>query len=606
MLNLLRNRGLGSFVVGAMVIATAVVFVWQWNPSTGQKTRASLSRTCAVVVKGHCVDPKDHRAAFLMLVPRDRSGARLMKRAMSMGLPRIALDGLIERELLVSEAERIGLTATEDETADNIFNGIVHVSLPSDRPELGFSLGVQDGKIRVNFRDSKTNTFDEKSYKRMLKYLADRSPVEFREEQERELLAAKMRDLVRAPVRVSDQEAFESYVAEKSQATLSYVEVKQKYVARWMLSAQQAEIDGWAKLPENAKAIDAELDKRKESHLPKAGHVRHILIKVAPSANAKEKQEALAKLSEAYGRIKAGEAFADIAREYGQDGTAPNGGDLGDKTEGFVEAFRKAADALTPGEMTEKAIETQFGYHLIAKDDPARAAEIAKQLQRDAARELYLKAKGQELAHELATKIAKAMKAGASGDEAVKAVLSEIKAVAKPQALLEIVPDPSLKHDAPDAGAAAAGDAGAAPTPAPEPMTPLTDPDRPQLQSSPAFNRGGDPLPMLAGQELQKTMEFAFGAKDGEVMPEPRKAEGGWVVVALKEHKNATREDYEKERDVYVQTLLAAKQAEALATYVRRLKEASKADVKVDEKYMIDTWSQKDGGAAGGDDDEGY
>jgi peptidyl-prolyl cis-trans isomerase D len=605
MLNVLRNRGLGSFVVGAMVIATAVVFVWQWNPSTGQKTHASLSRTCVVTVKGHCVDPKDHRSAFLMLVPRDRSGARLQKRAMQMGLPRIALDGLIERELLVSEAERIGLTATEDETADNIFNGIVHVSIPSDRPEMGFSLGAQDGKIRVNFRDSKTNTFDEKSYKRMLKYLADRSPVEFREEQERELLAAKMRDLVRAPVRVSDQEAYESYVGEKSQATLTYVEVQQKFVARWMVSAQQAEIDEWAKLPESSKQISSELEKRKESHTPKPNHVRHMLIKVAPTASAKEKHEALAKLSEAYGRIKRGEAFADVAREYGQDGTAPNGGDLGDKTEGFVEAFRKAADALKPGEMTDKAIETQFGYHLIAKDDPSKTTEVEKQLIRDASRELYLKAKGQELARDLATKIATAMKGGASGDDAIKAQLAALKGAERPQALLEILPDPSVKHDALDAGAASTGDGGA-PAAVPEPLGPLNDPDRPELKTTPAFNRGGDPLPMLSGVELQKAMEFAFTGKDGEVMPEPRQAENGWIVVALKEHKNASREDFDKERDVYVQTLLAAKQAEALATYVRRLKEASKADVKVDEKYMVETWSQKDGGAPGGDDDEGY
>ena len=45
-----------------------------------------------------------------------------------------------------------------------------------------------------------------------------------------------------------------------------------------------------------------------------------------------------------------------------------------------------------------------------------------------------------------------------------------------------------------------------------------------------------------------------------------------------------------------MQTLLAAKQAEALALYVKRLKEAAKADIKIDENYTKEQGG-KDGGA---------
>jgi len=208
MLQALRGRGTNTIVVGA-VLVVSVIFIWQFNPSAGKKV-SPLTRECAATVKGHCLDPKDHKSAYLMLIPRDQAGNRSMKRAQQMGLAKVALDGLIERELLISEADRVGVTATDDEAADFIFNGVVHVSVPSDRPELLYSLSVRDGKILINFRDQSTKQFDEKTYKRMLKFLADRSPVEFREEQERELIAAKMRDLVRAPVRVSDAEAIES------------------------------------------------------------------------------------------------------------------------------------------------------------------------------------------------------------------------------------------------------------------------------------------------------------------------------------------------------------------------------------------------------------
>jgi len=608
MLDVLRHKGLGSVVVGGMVVVTAVIFVVQFNPAAGKKS-SPLTRTCAATIKGHCVDPKDHRGAYLMMIPRDQAGNRLMKRAQSMGLPKIALDGLVERELLIAEAERIGLTVTEEEVTENIFNGVVHLSVPSDKPELNFSLGVRDGKILVNFRDSKTKTFDEKTYKRMLKYLADRSEVEFREEQERELLAAKVRDLVRAPVRVSETEAYESFVAEKSQASLSWLEVKQSYVARYALSFTDAEVEAWAKEKDNAGQVQSLVDSRKGSSLPKDKHVRHMLVKVEPKASSTDKAAALAKISAAYARIKKGEAFADVARDVGQDGTASSGGDLGDRTDSFVPAFRKVADALKPGEVTDKAIETQFGYHLIMKDDPAKSAEVEAQLAKDAARELFVKARSLEMTKDFAKKIGDAIKAGTAPEDAIKAQIATLKAPATSPPMLAIHHDEEQKPEAADAGAAASPEGGA-PTDAPKDkdaakgIGPDNDPDRPQIATTSPFNRGGDPIAVLAPDVQGKVMDFAFGGKDGEVMGEPARSNDGFVVVQLKEHKNASRADFDKERETYVQTLLVAKQAEALSLYVKRLREAAKADVQVDDKYMQQWTPQRDGGAAGGPEEE--
>lgn len=605
MLDALRGRGFGSVVFGALIIATAVVFVVQFNPAAGKKS-SPLSRSCAATVRGYCIDPKDHRSAYLMLIPRDQAGNRLMKRAQQMGLPRIALDGLIERELLASEADRIGLTVTEAEAADSIFNGVVHVSVPSDKPDLNFSLGVHDGTIRVNFRDQQTKAFDEKTYKRALKYLADRSPVEFREEQERELRAAKMRDLVRAPVRVSEAEAEESFVGEKSNATLAWIEVKQSYVARYALDAKDAEIEAWAKEDANKKDVDALFEQRKKDGLPKAGHVRHILVKVEPKAAQKEKDEALAKLSAAAWRIKRGEAFSDVAREVGQDGTSAQGGDLGDRTDGFVEAFRKVADPLKAGEMTEKAVETQFGYHLIAKDDPAKEKDVEAQLHKDAARELYVKAKSADMTRDLAKRIGDAIKAGKSPDDAIKAETATLKPLASAPPILEVLPDASLAARPADAGAAQAEGGAPAPKPKAAAISPDTDPDRPTATTTSAFNRGSDPVPVVTGGDAAKVMDFAFGGKDGDVL-DPVHSLGGFVVVLLKEHKVMTKADFEKERDPYTATLLAAKQTEALATYVRRLRDAAKADVTIDERYM-DQYNPKTDGGLGTteDEDEGF
>lgn len=71
-------------------------------------------------------------------------------------------------------------------------------------------------------------------------------------------------------------------------------------------------------------------------------------------------------------RIKAGEDFAELAKQYSEDpGSAQNGGDLGYVQQGlFVEEFDNAIfKDLKVGELTSKPVETQFGYHIIQKTD---------------------------------------------------------------------------------------------------------------------------------------------------------------------------------------------------------------------------------------------
>ncbi len=601
MLDLFRKRGLSSVIYGAIIVATITVFVIQFRPNSGQKA-APISQACVATVKGWCIDPKDHRSSYRLLIPRDSSGALMTERAKSMGLNRIALDGLVERELLVSEAERLGLTVTESEVTDELYDGYIHVSVPSDNPSLAYSLHVGDGRIYVGFRDSKTKTFDMKVYKRTVLNLTGRSEVEFHEEQARELLASKMRDLVRAPVRVSEAEALESYTGEKSSSTLNYVSVKQAYVARYGLEVTDADVTKWAEDKDNKKQIEDQLGLRKDDSLPKPGFLRHILVRVTPDATPAAKATALLRISEAMARVKKGEAFADVARSVSEDpGSAPRGGGLGDKTDGFVLPFKKAADALKAGEITPDVVVTQFGYHIIERDDPAKSAEVEAALKKDLARELYTKAKSLDLTKTVAGKIKDALKDGKSGDDAIKDAIADLKRTPPAVTLLKIAEEPKAGGADAGATATASGDAGAAsatPPAAPKAFTAETDPDKPTVQSTGAFNKGGDPIPALTSDGTAKVLKFAFEGKAGEVLPDAlRTAEDAFVVVQLKEHKTATKEEFDKDRDTYTQTLLAAKQAEALALYVKRLREAAKNEIKVDESYLADPNAKKaDGG----------
>ena len=92
----------------------------------------------------------------------------------------------------------------------------------------------------------------------------------------------------------------------------------------------------------------------------------HILIQVAPNADAAAKQQAKTKAEKILKDLKAGKDFAAAAKENSQDpGSAPSGGDLGFFEQGqMVPQFEQAAFALKPGQMSE-LVETQFGYHII-------------------------------------------------------------------------------------------------------------------------------------------------------------------------------------------------------------------------------------------------
>ncbi len=590
MLDIFRNKGLGSVVTGAMIVATVLVFVIQFNPSAG-KTSAKLSKTCAATVRGTCIEPKDHRATYSILIPVDpHTHERMVGRARSMHLADTILDGLVERQLLIEEASRLGLTVSDEEITDSIFNGWMRVSIPSDDPSLGYSMGVKDGflfnpyegKPLQFWHDPKTHDFDETIYKRNLKMMVDCSEIEYREWQGREILAQKMRDLVKAPVRVSDAESLESYLGEKSSAQVSSVELNPEFAIVFGEVPKDADVDAWAK--EHDKDVQAAITARKtDLGAPVAGHLKHILIKVSPKASAGEKIAALERITRAVARVKHGETFSEVAKVVSMDdGSKPQGGDVGDKTDSFVTPFKVAGDALKAGEMTEKAIETQYGYHVLLRDDPSR-------LERDVKRELYVKSKAVDWAKDAAGKIQADTKSGKSLDDATKAYLATFK----PLALLGVVHDPSLAAPESDAGSASdasstmIGDGGAPLAIAKQEINPAGDIAAPHSIDSASFNQGADPIPALGAADNTKLLAFAFGtAKDGEVLPELLQGAQSTYVVVLKQHKQATPEEFKKDRDAYTETLLVRKQAEALATYVKRLKEASKAEVKIDDAYM--------------------
>ena len=90
-----------------------------------------------------------------------------------------------------------------------------------------------------------------------------------------------------------------------------------------------------------------------------------ILIKVDMKSDAAKKEEARKKLEDIQRREKKGEDFAILAKDFSQDASAAQGGDLGTIPRGRMpKALDDAAFSLKPGEVSN-VVETELGFHLI-------------------------------------------------------------------------------------------------------------------------------------------------------------------------------------------------------------------------------------------------
>jgi len=95
----------------------------------------------------------------------------------------------------------------------------------------------------------------------------------------------------------------------------------------------------------------------------------HILIKVDPQEDKSKITSARMKIEKIQQKLRQGEDFAALAKEFSQCPSSSNGGDLGYFAQGqMAKPFEDAAFALMPGEISD-VVETTFGYHLIKVND---------------------------------------------------------------------------------------------------------------------------------------------------------------------------------------------------------------------------------------------
>ena len=558
MLRYFRGGGVSQLLVGGIVAAIILVFVLEFRSGNRAQT-GSLQEQCAVRYDGHCVNSKEYAAAFGLIVPRGMDP----KRVRSEGLRQKVLDGLAERELLVSQAKALKLGVSEEDLTRELESWRAHVSLPSgESEELSLRLGLcpTDGRSclpgagrgvrNLRVRRSADEPFDYKLYEREIRIVANRGPKEFREMQEREFLAARMRKLIESRVRISDAEI--AFLAER--AVVRSVQVNRSWFAKYALDTSAAAVDRWSF--EHKDQVDAAWAEEKKDWTANCPLIREVVIAL-PEIQVSDDQEPQLKAAEAARqRIASGENFAAVARELSVSDSAVVGGNVGCLSKSYgigADELLKALEGQAPG-LLSKVIETPRGYHVVELLGRTDEATLEATARRQIALELYSKFAADEGAKQFAEKLVQRGKAGENLEETVRAMSDELIAAR------------SLS------GQKVAGASGAA----------LLAPDRPKFEVSQSFGRSDNPLPEVEPKEPLAQKAFELDKPDA-VYDRPLETSTGWVVIQLKER--ASPEDLAKDKPELRQLLARAKGEEALARYVADLRSKAGSKLEIDASF---------------------
>ncbi|HYK50003.1 MAG TPA: peptidyl-prolyl cis-trans isomerase [Terriglobales bacterium] len=295
-----------------------------------------------------------------------------------------AAQNLISKQVLIAEAQRMGLRATPEEVRDEL----------------------QHGRYAATFFPG-GNFVGQQQYENMLQN-ADLSVPLFEQIVKNDILLDKLRNLVTGSTLVTDAEVRQEFGKQGTKIKFDYAVLRKDDLLK-QIQPNEAELKAFYErnkatynnsIPEKRKVqyvmvdtakilsqtpvskedLQAFYDQHRDDYrVPEQVSVSHILIKTPlpgpdGKVDAKGTEDARKKAEDVLKQLKAGGNFADLAKKYSEDpGSGKNGGSLGWIGRGrTVPEFEKAAFSLAKGS-TSDLVQSSYGFHIIRVDDKQAA-----------------------------------------------------------------------------------------------------------------------------------------------------------------------------------------------------------------------------------------
>jgi len=359
MLEYIRRQNIGIKVILGLVVLSFIIF---YAGSFSGLNRNDPSRNMGAVGKEQ-IGLVEYQNMLRMI---EQQNAQFTKGEMNPQMVNYfrqqAINTLVDRKLIMLEAGKAGVRASKEE----IRRAILESPYFSNN---GNFVGLDEYQARIDqFFHTDVEGFE--------KMVAE------------DLIIAKYNNLLTAAILVGDQEIEDSYRKNNLTAKIDYVlfenvpadeakvtpEEARAYYDAHKQEFQSGELRKvqylWIshdseknrmQIPEQKLQEYYNTNKAKYSR-PEQVHARHILLKTEGKDDAAARAQAVDLVKQ----LGAGANFEELARKYSEDeGSAPNGGDLGLFARGrMVPEFEEAAFSLPVNQISDP-VKTQYGYHII-------------------------------------------------------------------------------------------------------------------------------------------------------------------------------------------------------------------------------------------------
>jgi peptidyl-prolyl cis-trans isomerase D len=514
------SRSLLIMVLFGIVI---VVFIVNFGPQSQGTSCEQMNKEDghAAKVGSQTITNNDFRYGFMLM-----GGAqRAPKAAQQDRLKETVMDLLIERELLVETADKLGFVVTEEDVEDEIAESKLTLL----------------GRQRVFSELQKDGKFNYEAFKMFVQFQLGMTPKAFLAQQRKELLASRVRNVLRDGVNVSDDEVKNEFVRKNRQLNLEYMRFLPH---RFDAEVAPTEDDIAAYAAKNEAKLKEVYEQKKFLYekAPPQRKLQQILIKVARDADEKTDKKARDKADALVEKIKKGAkgsgkdavTFTEIAKASSEDAaTKARGGDMGWRARGGTNLQGDAEDKLFAAKEGSIVgpLKGNDGY-VITKVEGAREGHVP-----------FDKAK-----RELAEEALRREQSKAKAKAAAEATLAKLKQT--PAATMKTTfPPPS------DSEEAAAGDAG------PTPRVEETGPFALRATREGVVIEGIGISTPLAKAAVALTPEAPFAA--------PIEVNDSFVIVRLKERKEPNMADFDKKKPELVREAEQAKGERVLGDWTR-------------------------------------
>jgi peptidyl-prolyl cis-trans isomerase D len=397
-----------------VVIGLFVLFVFvDFGSGLGGQTGAANSVAARVGKRTVTVEDFQREYRQLDNMYRQLYGEQFTPElAQQMRLPMQALERAVTGQILLAEAERLGIDVTDAEVRERILEEPV-------------------------FRNAQGQFVGQEEYAKILNS-NNYTPATFESEIRQDLLRQKLQDLLRAGIWVSDSEVERAYREQVERAKIRYLQLPRNRFAQ-EVQVTPAELQSYFdshkdeyKMPEQREGAyllveadklrdqvqitdqqlreEYEAKKQEFSH-PEQVQARHILVRTSDTVT---EDQARAKLEQARQRIAAGADFGVVAGEVSEEpGAKERKGDLGWFGKGqMVKPFEDAAFAAQPNQVVGP-VKTDFGLHLIQVTGKRAEGATPFEEMKEQIRARLAFTKAQELAQTRARELADQLKKSA-------------------------------------------------------------------------------------------------------------------------------------------------------------------------------------------------